>query len=327
MAHPRSYEKHKHLIGTKINNWTILDIVIYKEKQHVYALAQCHCGTIKEVRLTYLVNNKTKDCGCGHQQRLNEAVIKQYEHLLGTTINGWTVLEIIPPNGKRHNTHALCRCLCGTVKDVKIDYLLNGRSKDCGCGRKKTMSEKYTKSLIGQRFGRLVVTEMLDERNKHGRIVYKCKCDCGNEVTVLGNSLTTGHTVSCGCIVSYWNMYIQQFLKENKIAFKSEYVIYVDGKYYRFDFHLPEYNLLIEYDGQQHYGPVRFFGTEEDAEAVFNRTQESDKIKNQYCKDNNINLLRIPYWETKNIDTIINNYLQRLNEKGFIETSIEYATV
>ena len=43
--------------------------------------------------------------------------------------------------------------------------------------------------------------------------------------------------------------------------------------------------------------------------------------KNKYCEDNNINLLRIPYWEKENIETIINNHLQRLSEKGFIKVA------
>jgi very-short-patch-repair endonuclease len=123
-------------------------------------------------------------------------------------------------------------------------------------------------------------------------------------------------------------MYIQQFLEKSKIKFKSEYTIYIDENYYRFDFYLPQYNLFIEYDGQQHYEPVRFHGNNvEENKKTFYRIQEHDKIKTQYCDENNINLLRIPYWENKNIETIINNCLQRLSEKGFIDESIKYATV
>lgn len=129
--------------------------------------------------------------------------------------------------------------------------------------------------------------------------------------------MTTYHTLSCGCLTSYWNMYIQKFLENNKIEYKSEYIVYIDDNYYRYDFYLPQYNLFIEYDGRQHYEPVRFYGDDEDAEYVFKRTQKHDKIKNRYCEENNINLLRIPYWETENIETIISNHLQRLNEKGF----------
>ena len=318
-----TYEKHKHLIGTRINKWTVLDIVEHrgKDKGYIYAKCQCVCGTIRDVRLSKLLGNYCLDCGCGHKDRLKESIKKKYEYLVNTQVNGWTILEIIPPSGKHTSAYALCKCQCGTVKEVKISYIISGRSKDCGCGRKKMLKETRTKSLVGQRFGKLVVVEMLEERNKNGRIIYRCECDCGNEVNVLGNSLTMCHTLSCGCLVSYWNMYIQRFLEDNKIEHTPEYTVYIGDNYYRYDFYLPQYNLFIEYDGQQHYEPVRFYGSDEDAEYVFKRTQERDKIKNQYCEDNNINLLRIPYWEKENIETIISNHLQRLNEKGFTKSA------
>lgn len=319
MIQPSTYEKHKQLIGTEINTWKILDIVTTKNKHHAYVLAQCHCGTVKEERLTYIKTGHVKDCGCGHRARLNAIRRKKYEHLIGTQINGWTVLDVVPPNEQHDRTYMLCQCQCGTIKEVQLQYLKNGRSKNCGCGRKETLCKIFTKNLVGQKFGKLTVVEMLEERNEHGKIIYKCQCDCGNEVNVLGNSLTTCHTMSCGCLVSYWNMYIQQFLENNKIECKPEYTVHIDDSYYRFDFYLPQYNLMIEYDGQQHYEPVNFGGmNEEEMLEKLKIIQQHDAIKTAYCKDNNILLLRIPYWESKNIETIINNYLQRLNEEGLV---------
>lgn len=52
--------------------------------------------------------------------------------------------------------------------------------------------------LNGRRFGKLTVIERTSER-KHGSVVWKCLCDCGNEVLVSQNSLKTQHTTSCGC--------------------------------------------------------------------------------------------------------------------------------
>lgn len=54
--------------------------------------------------------------------------------------------------------------------------------------------------MIGQKFGKLTVLEELHERTKHGRIVYKCKCDCGNICNVIGSCLRNGNTKSCGCL-------------------------------------------------------------------------------------------------------------------------------
>lgn len=76
----------------------------------------------------------------------------------------------------------------------------------------------------------------------------------------------------------------------------------------RFDFYIPILNLCIEYDGEQHYKPIDYFGGEKD----FKETQFRDQIKTQYCKDNNINLLRIPYWEFNNIENIICQEIEKL---------------
>lgn len=58
-----------------------------------------------------------------------------------------------------------------------------------------------------------------------------------------------------------------------------------------FDFYLPQHNLLIEYDGRQHFEPIKHFG----GLKSFKLRQKRDAIKNQYAKDNNIKLLRIPH--------------------------------
>lgn len=246
-------------------------------------------------------------------------IIDKYSYLIGQKINKWTVLEItLIEKGNRKRPYAICECECGTVKPVWVLNLINDRSKDCGCGRKAMLRETRTKNLVGQKFGKLTVVELLEESNKFNRRMYKCKCDCGNEINVPSSSLTTYHTLSCGCLTSYWNMYINQLLFKNNLRYESEYTVTIYNNKYRYDFFLPDYNLFIEYDGVQHYEPIRFHGDNvEENERAFKKNQEHDKIKNDYCKDNNINLLRIPYWEKENIETIINSCLQRLSEKGF----------
>lgn len=318
MSDIKNYDKFKHLIGTKINEWTILDVICDPDKTSTYLSVQCSCGTIMELTVTDVTKGIKKDCGCMHRKRLDAKIIEQYKHLINTTINGWTILEIIPPNEECKKTCALCRCKCGTIKKVRMCYLLDGRSKDCGCGRKAMLRETRTKNLVGQRFGKLVVLELLEESNKFSRRQYRCKCDCGNEVIVQSSCLIGGHTKSCGCLISYYNMYIDQFLNKNNINHISEYPVVIDGVRYRYDFYLPEYNLFIEYDGQQHYQPMRFYGSDEKRnQDLLKKTQKHDAIKNKYCEDNHINLLRIPYWESENVENIINNYLKRLSEKGF----------
>lgn len=97
-------------------------------------------------------------------------------------------------------------------------------------------------------------------------------------------------------------------LTNNCIEYRTQYS-FVDCKDQRvlpFDFYLPKYNILIEYDGQQHYHPVNFGGISNDeAFENFKITQLHDNIKTEYCKTHNIPLIRIPYWDNKNMEQII----------------------
>ena len=73
-----------------------------------------------------------------------------------------------------------------------------------------------------------------------------------------------------------------------------------------FDFYLPKYNLCVEYDGIQHFEKREFFG----GINGFNKLIKNDQIKNSFCKKNNIDLLRIPYYDYNNIEKILKNKLK-----------------
>ena len=74
-----------------------------------------------------------------------------------------------------------------------------------------------------------------------------------------------------------------------------------------FDFYIPEYNICIEYDGEQHYRPVMFDGKDDElATKQFEKTKYHDGIKTKYCNAHGIHLLRIPYY--KNVEEELNNF-------------------
>ena len=78
------------------------------------------------------------------------------------------------------------------------------------------------------------------------------------------------------------------------------------GFFIIFVFYLPEYNTMIEYDGRQHFEPISKFGGEEG----FNKLRRNDEIKNEYCRNRNITMIRIPYTMPKdNISQYIQNKL------------------
>lgn len=157
-------------------------------------------------------------------------------------------------------------------------------------------------NLAGKKFGKLLVIKEEKER-QNGHKVWKCKCECGNFSKVTTSNLTSGTSTSCGKCVSNSSqgvLKIEKSLKENNIKYIREYR-FKDCKYKNtlpFDFYLPQYNCCIEFDGEQHFYPCAKFGGEE----AFEQTQIRDEIKNEYCKVNNINLIRIPYYDKNIID-------------------------
>ena len=84
-----------------------------------------------------------------------------------------------------------------------------------------------------------------------------------------------------------------------------------------FDFYLNEYNVAIEVDGEGHYYPIKYSSswTEKETLANFYTIKKHDKIKTKYCINNNIELIRIPYYERNNLKSFLTN---KLIEKGVL---------
>lgn len=102
---------------------------------------------------------------------------------------------------------------------------------------------------------------------------------------------------------------IVDFLIQHDIKFELHHsyddLVGVGGKKLTYDFYLYDYNLLIEFQGEQHEHPVEIFG----GEKQFVIQQEHDKRKKDYAQVNNIVLLEIWYYDFKNIENILNNKL------------------
>lgn len=96
-------------------------------------------------------------------------------------------------------------------------------------------------------------------------------------------------------------------IRLNKFVYQKRFDDCCDKRVLPFDFYIPSTNTCIEYQGRQHYMPVKVFGDEKD----FELRKKHDEIKKKYCKDNNINFLEIPYTEFKNIGKILENSLEK----------------
>ncbi len=132
------------------------------------------------------------------------------------------------------------------------------------------------------------------------------KCKCGNVFTTnLTNYIrhNVNRCPACSSKESNGEFRIRNYLDNNDIEYIQEFRFNDcrDKKPLPFDFYLRDRNLIIEYDGMHHYQKT-YYGD-------YEKTVEHDKIKNQYCKDNGIDILRIPFWEYNSIEEILSNKL------------------
>lgn len=112
--------------------------------------------------------------------------------LTGKRFGRLTVLHRV--ENRKGRTCWLCRCDCGKDCIAYTELLRSGGVQSCGCLNR----ENHTgASLIGKRFGNLLVIDQVE--NKNNETWWKCKCDCGNIVEVPRSRLITGFVISCGC--------------------------------------------------------------------------------------------------------------------------------
>lgn len=126
---------------------------------------------------------------------------------------------------------------------------------------------------------------------------FKCKL-CGYEWYSNANTMvTTGK--QCPRCMNYYNgeHKISLLLDKWGIIYKEQFRFSEcrDKRSLPFDFYLSDYNCCIEFDGQQHF-------SQRNGWTKLEIIQKHDEIKNVFCKNNDIHLIRIPYWEINDIE-------------------------
>ena len=236
-------------------------IVLYRAANQGHKVmwhCKCDCCAEKDIAGNLLRSGKTQSCGCLHKELLAKRSIPD---LVGQRFNHLTVLEM---TSERRDEKVVwkCQCDCGNIAYVTTKHLRNGEVKSCGCLAKKHQQEfgqMNTKDIAGQRFGHLTaIRPLLEYKTTSSGRMWECQCDCGNIINTRIHNLTDGSTQSCGCIKSRGEAKIQKILRDNNIIFEPQKTFesckspFSNLPLY-FDFYLPQYNLLIEYDGEQHF--------------------------------------------------------------------------
>lgn len=127
---------------------------------------------------------------------------------------------------------------------------------------------------------------------------------CGNSWKAKISHVILGESGCPHCKISKGEQKVENYLKNNNIKYIKQYTFNDcrDKLPLPFDFYLPCFNICIEYDGEQHVRPA--FG-----EKSFLKTIAHDEIKNNYCKSNNIKLIRIPHTDFNNVEIILDKFI------------------
>lgn len=137
-------------------------------------------------------------------------------------------------------------------------------------------------------------------------IHYLCECACGNIVILTQEELMKQ---GCGAACSTSRGEVCAADIFNELGIKYQVQKKFDDFDMRFDFYLPDYNIIIECDGAQHF---RSINSEWNSETKLQETRTRDKMKQKYCKEHNITLIQIPFWDHKalsveNLKKVISN--------------------
>ena len=230
--------------------------------------------------------------------------------MTGQKIGAWKVLTRAE-NDKRGRAQWLCECsLCGKQKVVSGINLRGGQSYSCGCTKMEKMRQSCIKDETDKTYGYLHVLRQATPQEKQLKIkghttngvYWVCEClKCGNPYFIVkGDYLRNGDTKSCGCLTSKNEVKIATMLNKLNLLYKTQYTFLDLTSTGRgcdrlmFDFAILNSNnevlYLIEYDGEQHFYQENTWNLES-----FIATCRNDDLKNNYCFNNNIPLIRIPF--------------------------------
>ena len=186
------------LSGKRFGHWTVLERDTEIKKKNIYWKCKCDCGTFRSVAGTSLRGGISTSCGCEKDLKTSIRTKRQVTDITGQRFGMWTVLcQDLSEDKVTRGSRWICKCDCGTTKSVSGQALRFGRSTCCGCRN----GQGNIQDLTGNRYGRLVVIKR-DTKDYHDKKGSRwiCKCDCGQEVSVLAGRLKSGQKKSCGCM-------------------------------------------------------------------------------------------------------------------------------
>lgn len=265
----------------------------------------CSCGQKSRSSIKHLINGG-KCASCSSPR------IKDSDQFLDE-------MKIINPKMKilsrydRVDKNIIFMCECGNIGCTTPHSLLKGARCAICAGNKKKTTEDFIKQMQKVNPIIKIIGEYINTETKIDYI-----CECGEKHSSLPSLLLNGHR--CGhCNMSKSEYATDYFLSSHKIDYEYDYIFddCKNVKGLKFDFYLKDFNTCIELDGEHHFMPVNFRGiNDKRALERHEYTKKMDLIKNNFCKENNIRLIRIPYYDFDKIDEILTEKLKKEEKKS-----------
>ena len=167
-----------------------------------FYLCECECGGKIEVRCGDLGQGRTQSCGCLRREVRRGVGNPKKKLEIGDKYDRLTIIEDLGTRPIGHQgartRYFLCECECGNKVEVRAGDI-GGKTKSCGCLHRDTNGVLIPPGTLFDRLTVLELGDLADRKPPNYSLLYRCKCSCGNIVTVRGDLLRSGNTTSCGC--------------------------------------------------------------------------------------------------------------------------------
>lgn len=199
--------------------------------------------------------------------------------------------------------------VCGNLYKVRPNDFKNGRRcPKCAISIRTNKRAKSTEEFRNQvnnlGNGDYVLESKYVNWKTKVKLLHKT---CNNHYLVEPNSFIQGRRCPV-CTSSYGETYVKDYLDKNNIYYEQQvkFSDLKDKRYLSFDFYLPSLDILIEYQGRQHYYPVERYGGYEH----LTLQKKHDEMKYNYALDNQIELIEIDY--TYNTYNKVSDFLDKI---------------
>ena len=267
---------------------------------------QCHnCGAIFTIKPNNILHGHgCPECAAKESSiKLHKKYKAHFEEIMHEKFSD--EFKILGEYINAHTQISVEHISCGTVFMVTpCRFTQKNPIVACPkCGKTNKKTTEGFKEQLKEKYGEKEFIVLGEYVNNHTKILIQHN-KCGHIFSTTPNSLLTGHGCPF-CCQSKGEKIIKIFLEQHQIIFIQQHW-FPDCRYInplKFDFFLPELQKAIEFDGEQHFMAKTYCG----GEKGLKERQKRDAIKNQYCIDHNIELLRIAFNE--NIEEKLKNFL------------------